>query len=96
MLDQQYQTDIHTFWRYSTLPPELLAALDDGWLGLPATPSTLTRARHRTRTPRRARRFAHRRRRPLQLSNQPRPISGISVPITVMNCTFAPSGKLAI
>jgi hypothetical protein len=35
MLDQQYQTDIHTFWRDSTLPPELLAALGDGWLGLP-------------------------------------------------------------
>jgi len=35
VLDQQYRTEIHRFWRYSTLPPELLAALDDGWLGLP-------------------------------------------------------------
>jgi SAM-dependent methyltransferase len=35
ILDQQYQTDIHRFWHSSTPPPELLAALDDGWLGDP-------------------------------------------------------------
>jgi SAM-dependent methyltransferase len=35
ILDQQYQTDIHRFWHSSTPPPELLAALDDGWLGAP-------------------------------------------------------------
>jgi SAM-dependent methyltransferase len=35
ILDQQYQTDIHQFWHLSTPPPELLAALADGWLGVP-------------------------------------------------------------
>ena len=35
ILDQQYQTDIHRIWHSSTPPPELLAALDDGWLGAP-------------------------------------------------------------
>ena len=35
ILDQQYQTDIHRYWHCSTPPPELLAALDDGWLGDP-------------------------------------------------------------
>jgi ubiquinone/menaquinone biosynthesis C-methylase UbiE len=35
ILDQQYQTDIHKVWHSSTPPPELVAALDDGWLGTP-------------------------------------------------------------
>jgi SAM-dependent methyltransferase len=35
ILDQQYQTDIHKVWHSSTPPPELLAALDAGWLGSP-------------------------------------------------------------
>jgi SAM-dependent methyltransferase len=35
ILDQQYQTDIHRIWHLSTPPPELLAALEDGWLGVP-------------------------------------------------------------
>ncbi len=35
ILDQQYQTDIHRYWHSSAPPPELLAALDDGWLGAP-------------------------------------------------------------
>jgi trans-aconitate methyltransferase len=33
ILDRQYQTDIHKVWHSSTPPSELLAALDDGWLG---------------------------------------------------------------
>jgi SAM-dependent methyltransferase len=35
ILDQPYQTDIHRYWHCSAPPPELLAALDDGWLGTP-------------------------------------------------------------
>lgn len=35
ILDQQYQTEIHRFWHSSTPPSELLAALDDSWLGAP-------------------------------------------------------------
>ena len=35
VLDQQYETDIHRFWHLSTPPPELLSALEDGWLGVP-------------------------------------------------------------
>jgi SAM-dependent methyltransferase len=32
LLDEQYQTDVHRVWHSSTPPPELVAALDDGWL----------------------------------------------------------------
>jgi SAM-dependent methyltransferase len=35
VLDEQYQTDIYKVWHSSTSPPELVAAIDDGWLGVP-------------------------------------------------------------
>jgi SAM-dependent methyltransferase len=34
VLDEQYTTDIHKVWHSSTCPPELVAALDDGRLGV--------------------------------------------------------------
>lgn len=36
ILDEQYQSDVHTFWHSSSPTPELVAALDDGWLGAPS------------------------------------------------------------
>jgi SAM-dependent methyltransferase len=35
VLDEQYQTDIYKVWHSSAPPPELVAAMDDGWLGVP-------------------------------------------------------------
>lgn len=35
VLDQQYKTDTYRVWHFSTLSPELLAALEDGWLEPP-------------------------------------------------------------
>jgi SAM-dependent methyltransferase len=33
VLDEHYQTDVHKVWHASDPPPELVDALDDGWLG---------------------------------------------------------------
>jgi SAM-dependent methyltransferase len=35
MLDRQYQTGVYRFWHYSAPSPELVAGLEDGWLGRP-------------------------------------------------------------